>query len=183
MPDIGRPRKGEARDKFDRSKTKARLRVMLWTGLPQASLMRVTPMDVDLDRAVVYVRPRKKGRGAAATTMRLTPDGVEAFRELLRATAWGRFSTKSMAQSFHRAIARLLEQEPGLPIPRNWRPYDLRHTWLSYVLEVTGDERAVMQLAQHKDRRTTDRYVKRAQEIRTQLAIDRIADARRKVGA
>lgn len=180
MPDIGRPVKGQRRHSLDKSKTKARLRVMLWTGLPQATLMRVRVDDVDLDRRRVHIRARRKGAGAAATDLPLTTEGVEAFRAFLRASAWGTFSTKSMAQSFHRAIDKLLKADPSLPIPRDWRPYDLRHTWLSYVLEVTGDSAAVSQLGQHADPRSTRRYVRRAELIRAELAIEAIR-ARRTV--
>lgn len=178
LPDIGRPVKGHRRDTLDKSKTKARLRVMLWTGLPQATLMRVTPEDVDLERRRLLVRPRRKGQGAAAVELPLLPEAVAALRTFLYLGAWGRFSTKSMAQSFLRAATRARQDHPE--IPARCYPYLLRHTFLSYVLEMTGDESAVGVLAQHADKRSTARYVQRGAAIRAEQAITEIGRRRAK---
>lgn len=179
MPDLGRLHKGDRRmsagaRRVEYSKTKARLRVMLWTGLAQASLMRLRPEDVDLDAGTIYIRPRQKGRGVAGTTVRVLPEAVDALRAWLHAMAWGVFSTDSMAWSLWRAIRRARAADPSLPIPEGFRPYDLRHCFLSYVLERTGDLRAVQELAQHRDIRSTLRYTERAASPRVSAAIDAV---------
>jgi integrase len=177
MPDRGRRRKGEAATR-EASKTKARLRLMLWTGLGQASVMRLRPDDIDLETGTLHLRPRQKGRGSAGATVRMLPEGVEACRAWLRAMAWGRFSTDSMAASLAAALRRARADDPALPIPEGFRPYDLRHCYLSYMLENTGDLRAVQELAQHRDIRSTLRYTERAVSPRAGAAIDAVTRIR-----
>lgn len=181
LPDRGARRAGHAAVR-EGSKTKARLRVMLWTGLPPATLARVRPEDVDLDRRTVYVRPRRKGAGAPGVTLPLLPEGVEAFRQWLRLGAWGTFSTASARKSFRRAIAAYTAQRAALgqpvAIPADLRPYDLRHTFLSWLLEITGDIAAVKEYAQHADMRSTWRYVQRGASTRLVAAVETVARVR-----
>lgn len=59
-------------------------------------------------------------------------------------------------------------------IPPDLRPYDLRHTFLSYILEHTGDLVVVGALAQHADARSTRRYTQRAASIRAFDAITKL---------
>jgi integrase len=67
MPDVTRPEKGRTPEPG--SRTKARLEVMLWTGLSHSQLMRLEPGDVDWNGRSIYVRARRKGRPAAFDTV------------------------------------------------------------------------------------------------------------------
>jgi len=173
LPDYGRFDKGAKRTDPNPSKTRARLRVMLWTGLPQSTLARIRPEHIDLDAKRVTVQPRRKGKGAAGLTLPLLPKAVEAFRELVRVGACGPFSTRSMAYSFRRAVNRARTTHPE--IPPTLRAYDLRHTFLSYMVEMTGDLVAVAHLAQHTGLQSIMRYVGRGASARATAAIESVA--------
>lgn len=176
LPDRGRPRKGEALTSRDRSKSRARLRVMLYTGLPPATLRRIRPQDVELERGVVVVPPRRKGAGAPAAVLPLLPQAIEAFRDWLRVGAWGAFSSHSLAKTFRRAVRRARLTRPE--IPADLRVYDLRHSFLSMMLEATGDLAAVRELGQHASVQTTLRYTQRAASPRASAAIESVARQR-----
>lgn len=178
MPESTRRLRGYRVTPIDRSKTKARLRVMLWTGLPQATLMRVRVNDIDLERATLYVRPRRKGQGVPGMTIPLLPEAVEALRSFLRAFAWGQFSTDAMHASFTGAVARYRAAHPDVSLPSDLRPYDLRHTFLTEVYLRTGDLEAVKQLGQHADLKTAERYIQGAVCVRAQMAVETVARAR-----
>jgi integrase len=174
MPDRGL-RRGGIKATKERSKTKARFRVMLWTGIPPATMGRIRPSDVDLGRATVYLRPRRKGEGAEGVTLPLLPQGVAAFRDWLRAFAWGAPSSGSSWKSFQAGLRayKAAEARAGRPVvlPADLRPYDLRHTFLSWFLETTGDLVATKEYAQHTDIRSTLRYTQRGASARLQKAV------------
>jgi integrase len=96
----------------------------------------------------------KKGKGGAGRWRPLPADAVPAIRAFIAADAWGRFSRDAMRQSWQRACRKL-----GLP---RIRPYDLRHSFATVVLEQTGDLKATQVLLSHADHRTTARYATRA---------------------
>jgi integrase len=181
LPDMGRRDKGRS-SYGTQSKTKARLRVMLWTGLPPATIARILPSDVDLDARTVFVRPRRKGAGAPGATLPLVPEAVAAFRQWLSSVAWGPFSGGSMWKTFQRGVRAYKAQRDaeGIPVtlPDDLRPYDLRHTFLSWLLELTGDIVAVKEYAQHTDLRSTLRYAQRGATARVTAAIETVARVR-----
>jgi integrase len=149
LPDRGRPERHQKRSTV--SLTKLRLRVMAWTGLPPAELMRLTAEHVDLERGAVLIEPRQKGKGVEPARLPLLPQAVEAFRDFAAANAWGKFSTSSVRQSFIRAT-RNISPAGGL------RPYDLRHSFGTQVFLSTGSLHAVGELLRHADKRTSRRY-------------------------
>jgi integrase len=174
MPDRGQCLRGKARDVI--SKTKARLALMAYTGLPPASIMRLRPSDVRWDAAAVFVLGRRKGRGTKGRMMPLTTRGLQALRDFSEADCWGRFSTSSVWQSFQRACRQV-----GLS---GLRPYDLRHSFGTAVYAATGDERAAQQLLGHASRATTDRYTLAAVPERLKVAVgqvDQVQQATKKV--
>lgn len=180
LPDLGRREKGRS-SHGTASKTKARLRVMLWTALPPATLARVQPADLDLDAGTLYVRPRRKGEGAPGMTLQLLPEAVAAFRQWLFIGAWGKFSSGSVWKTFARAVKHA--RKAGIVLPDDLRPYDLRHTFLSWLLEMTGgDIMAVKEYAQHADMRSTLRYVQRGASARMVAAIETVARTRGTAG-
>lgn len=179
MADTGQRLKGYRLGPHTRSKSKARARVMLWTGLPQSTLMRVRPEHFDEVAATLTIQPRRKGRGHPGATVPLLPHAVSALRTFFRVRAWGRFSTDSLQGSFQRACRRAHAEavEHGQPfaLPPGFRVYDLRHSFLSEVLRVTGDLAAVQELAQHADIRTTLVYTRLAVSGRARAAIALVA--------
>lgn len=186
MPDRGRGAKGEAR--VDYSETKIRLRVMAWTGLAHKSMERLERRHVNFGAGKLFYPARKKGKGAAGVWIDLLPPALEALKDYDRVALWGKpFSRSSMHGSWRRAVTRtrdalvaeaeqsgdrtMLEQFLS-SVPPNSRPYDLRHSFLSDVYRQTGDLRAVQELGQHADLKTTARYTKAAVPERVAGAID-----------
>lgn len=135
-------------------KTKARLAVLRWTGFPARTLMRLTPADVDLERRVVYLLGRKKGKGTRSTALPLLPQAVTAFRQLTREDAWGHFSTSAMHSVLARACA-------AAKVPA-FSPYQLRHTFGTEFLLATGDLRATQRALMHSTSKLTERYAQAA---------------------
>lgn len=152
------------------SQTRARLRVMAYTGLAQVEIKGITPADVNLEGGTVLVRRRRKGRGgkmAPPALHPLTAEGVAAFRDFKALGCWGAFSTSSMWAVFQRA-ARAAGYT-GL------RPYDFRHSYGTAVFRSTGDLAATQGMLRQRSGVTTLRYVAAAIAPRARLAAEAFA--------
>jgi site-specific recombinase XerC len=165
------------------TQNKARLRVMAYVGLPQSLLMRLTPMHVHLEEAWVDWPGRRKGRGVKGQRRPLTSDGVAAFRAFIAANCWGPFSTDSMAASFQRACRKVAatvrdagDQRTAAVLER-LRPYDLRHSYVTEVLDKSGDFHSTQLLAGHADLRTTLSYGRKVVSPALRAAMDQITAA------
>jgi integrase len=184
MPDRGQGKKGESR--ADISKTKARLRMIAYAGVPHASLARLTPDRVSLEGAWIDTGRRKKGKGARTGRRPLTPQGLEALQAFIAADAWGTFSRSAMRKSFSRAVETViaaLEQTPdGQELAAQLRrlrarPYDLRHSYVSEVLEKSADFHATQLLADHAALNTTLEYGKHAVNPALRSALAKVSGA------
>jgi integrase len=140
--------------------SRARLQVLAFAGLPPAQLGALRPADVDLERAVVRVPARRKGRGAVGGVRPLTPQAVEAFRDLARLDGWGRFSAAALWTFFGRAWrkAQAIRKEESRPLLPAMKPYDLRHSFASWLYAETHDMETVARLLGHASTVTTRRY-------------------------
>ncbi len=173
MPDRGRPTgKGKGtRPKV--SNTKARLRVFAYTGLPAHQLQALTSADVDLEHGLIRLAGRSKGEGTEAVVLPLRPEAILAFQEFDALGLWGHFSASALNKSFQRAAKRL-----GLTV----RAYDIRHSFGTALYRATQNKAFVRDMMQHRDDRTTDRYVMEAQADALAVNLDRV-DFGRKPGA
>jgi integrase len=134
------------------SATRARLAVIATTGLPHKLLASLTPDDVDLKQRTIRWPARRKGRGAPGGLKRLSRAAVEAFKAFDRADAWGKFSASSMLKAWRRALS-------AAGLPRDWRPYDLRHSIGAHVYVASGGDLATVARALgHTDTRMAARY-------------------------
>ena len=140
MPDVGQGRKGEARD--DQSKTKARLRLIAYTGLPHKQIKQLRPQDVNLRAGTMIVSARRKGKGVERRSLLLTAEGLEALRHFADLECWGSFSNSSVWKSWRRACA-------AAGLTTTPRPYDLRHSFGTQMYVATGDTKAVSELMMH----------------------------------
>lgn len=170
MPDRGQGVAGKARDVA--SKTKARLAVIAYTGLPHSILKALAPHSVNFDAGTVTVPARKKGAGTKQKTLPLTTKGLEAFRRFDDLDCWGSFSHSSMWKSFRRACDALINAGK-LEYP-NVRPYDLRHSYGTAAYAATGDIRAVSELMLHSSTAMTMRYSLAAVEPRLKVAASQL---------
>lgn len=152
--------------KMPDSKTKARVLVMATTGLPHATLMRLTLDAFDPKARTLIVPRRRKGAGTKARILPLSDDAVAAFKELTRWDAWGPFSRDSLKRSLQRAC-----KAAGVPLMRG---YDLRHSFGTEAYKRSGDIRAVQALLDHSDAKLTERYTLAAVDGRMRAALDNL---------
>lgn len=183
MPDRTRGRKGVKGSRDEDSKTKARIAVMMYTGLAPSQLMKLDEqLHVDY-RTMTYLRPRrlkgrrgKRGRSRTGTVDRarpLLPQAAKALKHLFAIGAGGTFSTSSVHKSFKRGIAAAnadrLEahrkarrrRKPEL-IPTTLRPYDVKHTFGAEAYRASKDLRAVQELLGLSSIELADRYARAA---------------------
>ncbi len=145
------------------SATKARLMIIAYTGLPHATIQRLTRADLDLKAKTVTVPRRRKGAGTKTRIVPLTPEAVKAFKMLDRCEGWGHFSRSSLRKSFHLAC-----RTAKVTVIR---PYDLRHSFGTAVYEATGDLGAAQALLDHANIKQTQRYTMRAVADRMRKAL------------
>lgn len=128
--------------------TRARLLVLLWTGMRPSELMRVQASDLNLDRGRCYVRTAK---GGPAREIALNRSAVKAFKVFARREAWGSFSV----QSIRKSLVLACRKEPKLPI---FRVYDLRHSFALALRESGADLSDIQYHLGHTDISLTKRY-------------------------
>lgn len=160
--------------KLPAGKTKARLAVLRWTGIPASTLMRLSPEHVDLTRRLLWLPARKKGQGTRLKTLPLLPDAVKAFQQLAKANAWGAFSTSAMHKLF---VAASRAAKIRIAVS----PYQLRHTFGTNFLRATNDLRATQRALDHSTSRLTERYALSAVDPALASAFHRMAKATRKL--
>lgn len=165
------------------SKTRARLRLMAWTGWPHAILMRIAPEDVDARQKRVYIRRRRKGKGMKGRWLPLLPPAWLALEEFIALNCWGEFSQPSMRKSLLLAAEKLnahrLRLNPKRP-PVVVTPYDLRHSFGTLVALIVKDDRALRELLMTNKIR---RYTEAATNPRLSEAIRTLATALQTTGA
>lgn len=179
----GRPRKGESSHRRT-NKSQARLRMLLWTGMPPASLRALSPRRVahDVQSDHLWYPPRGKGAGAAAVLLPLFPEGAASVQRWLKAFAWGTFSEASLRHALQRAAKAYAKREADAgrssPVPSTITPYHLRHSFLTWLYETTGDPYLVQLYGQHADLETTQRYTRKGVPARAREAVARVARLR-----
>lgn len=151
------------------SRTRARLKVIAYTGLPQSLIAKLRPGDLRLAAREVIVRPRRKGAGVGGRTLPLSDAGVAALQEFAAMDAFGTFQNRQVIDTF-RAGAKAA----GVTLAPDARPYDLRHSFLTEVYRATGDLRAVAELGMHSTLEQTARYAKGAVSERATKAIQAV---------
>lgn len=174
LPDRGHtPTRGETIPAH--SKTKARLRVMAWTGLTNIELAHLEPRDWDEVGGTLFVRSRKKGTGGRS---RIIPIGHEARQALTAfdaAGAWGEFRQSGIYEAFKRACRQVAAREDTPESVRRvlleLRPYDIRHSHATELYRVSGDVHAAAIILGHGSKKTTARYINGAVDERVKKAM------------
>jgi len=157
------------------SKTVARLRVILWTGLPHKQLTQLEPDDIDWRNKELRVRPRRKGRGQAAYhTLPLLDPAIEALTAFARLGAWGHFSHSSMHTALRRAVATLNKRRTASPVRTDLRPYDARHSFGTMMARLHKDDRALQKLMLHSTPAMLPRYTGAATDPRAKEMVSAV---------
>jgi integrase len=173
--------------------TRARLFVILWTGWPHAQLKRLKPEHLDLKNGRAYLTPRRKGKGTKGKWLPLLPQAVAALKEFI---AWEcftpydekkkrlvPFSHSAMHSAFARALEKLNAHRAALGLPElSVRPYDLRHTFGTWLADRLTDDRAIQELMLHSRPEQTRRYTERATAERVARAVRQVASQLKSVG-
>ncbi len=155
-------------DAMPDSRSKARLAVIAHTGIPHASLARLKPEHLDLDRGVVFVPGRQKGHGTQGRTIPLTEAAITAFRAFIRWDCFGPFSRSTLHRGFRKAVKK------AAPALTDLRPYDLRHSYGTALFAATGDIRSTQVLLGHSKAEMTHRYTLGAVDGRVLEAVRRV---------
>jgi integrase len=145
--------------------TRARLEVLATTGIEQATFKQLTEADVDLNEMLIRLPKRKKGKGASARILPLTPAAVRAFKSIIKWEAWGAYSTSSVYKSFKLACQKVTaahnKEKPKaehIDLSR-LRPKDLRHTFGTALSLATGGNTSIIQqFLGHATPLMADRY-------------------------
>lgn len=189
IPDIGYAAERK-QSRPTMNKSKARLRVMAWTGLPPALIRRIKPEHIHWQDKALDVTPRRKGKGVKARRLPLLDEAVEALRAFDAAGAYGSYSNAAPWTAWQRAKRRYLDQVRESAAPKAvvdelarvlgpLRPYDLRHSFAAMVYEHSdGNQHAVKDLLMHGSLTTSDRYIKRAVEAVSRTALAAVTAAR-----
>jgi integrase len=131
------------------SKARAVLELMYATGMTPTEISRLEPTHVLPDALVAL--GRRKGAGTRPRALPLTPDARAARALFVAAEAWGGVTLKTANAAWRRA-----KEKAGYG-DRDWKAYDLRHTYLT-AMAAGGDDRVVQHLAGHSSERMTRRY-------------------------
>ena len=129
------------------SRTRARLKVLQWTGMRPSQLQRMQADDLDLERRVCYV---PWGKGGENIAVPLTTKGLSAWQEFVARNAWGRWSVSA-------ARIRLYAACRASGVPR-FSIVQLRHSYGTELRRRGADLDDVRALLGHRDIRTTRRY-------------------------
>ncbi len=152
------------------SASKARLAMMAYTGMRPVQLKRLTPGDVDLERASVTVPGVK---GGASRVLPLTTGGIEAARLFVAMAAWGTFDTSGLRRTMREAAFRAGIQNDRMT------PYMLRHSFGTELVRAGADAQAVAEMLTHSSLRMLRRYTLAAIPSRQDAAVELFNSRRR----
>lgn len=150
-----------------RTKSRARLAVFAWTGIPPKSIGRIEAEYLDLAAPAVWVPKRKKGKGATGRWIPLGKEGVKAFRELARLEAFGPFSWDNVRREYYAACR-------ALKVPNPLNPYALRHAIAARTLKAVKDFKTTSELLGLSGEKMVLRYARAQVAPHLQAAVARI---------
>lgn len=141
-----------------KSKTRARLKVLCWTGIRgRSELGQMKPEHVNLKDRICWV---PTGKGGTPRELVLNTHGVKAWQEFIDLKAWGRYQKDSLRHSFIRAWTKVNAQRLADeldPLPKI-RVYDFRHSIATALLKAGADLADVQSHLGHTSPRMTRRY-------------------------
>jgi integrase len=175
VEDRGQGIRGQTRGTV--SKTKIRLRLLAYTGLPHKLMKQITRDRIDWDGRKVFAAKRRKGTGVDERWLPLGNDAYEALVDFDKYDCYGEFSNSSMRQTWRRAWRWVHRNWPeDKPIPY---PYQLRHSFATAIVQQNGDDKAVAGLLMHSPKSNiTPRYTIGAVPDRMQKGVEAFTERR-----
>lgn len=141
------------------SKSRARLKVLAWTGIRgRSELGKMKAEHVDRAHGVCWVPTGKHGK---PRTLPLSPAGCLAWQEFAALNAWGTYQKDSLRHAFQRAVLKVNQQRAKRShpeLPAGLRVYDLRHTIATALRRSGADLADVQAYLGHTSQRMTQRY-------------------------
>lgn len=157
----GRGVKGEKGSRARGSESRARLEVLVWSGMDPGQLERMTTQDLSVQERWYTTPPRRKGsrrRRTPRPVIRkpMSRELARAFQRLIDMDLLGKpFSTHSLRHTWERAIRRVEQQlrkklrNPTLMLP-HIRLKDIRHSFgtrlYEQVARAKGNDRAALEI-------------------------------------
>jgi integrase len=164
------------------------LRCLAYGGVTFAQLEKMGRDDFYPRLREIIPAHREKGEGAATHRRKLLDEGYEAFVAFDRAEQWGT-TQPNVENTFEGALQRALTHLQAHPelIPDevriDWKraakmtPYDLRHSFASFVLAKTGSRAVAAQYLGHASERQIGRYTQGVISDQLEAAGAVLADA------
>lgn len=143
------------------SRSKARLMLIAYIGLPQKQIAALQPSDLRLKARELVVHPRRKGAGVAGQVQPLSDVAIAALEEFVRVNAFGTFQNRQLVETFRSAA-----KKAKVALPADARPYDLRHSFLTELARGGADIRDIATLGMHATLEQAARYIKGAGSAR-----------------
>lgn len=151
------------------SKSKARLMLIAYVGLPHNQIRKLKPHHLRLAARELVVHPRRKGAGVSGQVQPLSDFGIAALEEFVRVDAFGPFQDRQLVEMFWSGAERA-----GVTWPPGARPYDLRHSFLTEVARGGADIHDISKLGIHATIAQAARYIKGVAAERATKAIESI---------
>lgn len=145
-------------------RSRARLKVMAFTGARPIQVRRLQPADWDDKAHTLLLRSTDKGRGTKAHTIPLSAQAQQAMREFEDTDAWGTFASAPIGRMWKKAAV-------AVGLPADVRVYDLRHSFGTQIYRSTGDVHITKALLGHSSFAMTERYTLAAVPARQTQAI------------
>lgn len=163
----------KALKRLPKCRTRARLKLMAYTGARPIQIARLTPKDWDDKHKTLILHATDKGAGTKPHCVPLSDAAQAAMREFEDTDAWGRFASAPMGRMWKAAAI-------AVGLPADVRVYDLRHSFGTEVYRVTGDLRITKELLGHSSFAMTERYTMAAIPERQTVAIAAFNEAIRR---
>lgn len=151
------------------SKGRARLKVIAYVGLPHKQIKKLQRPHLRLDARELVVHPRRKGAGVTGQVVPLSDFAVAALEEFRAADAFGPFQNQQLVDMFWSGAERA-----GVTWPKDARPYDLRHSFLTELARGGADISDIAKLGIHATLEQAARYIKGAASARATNTIQSI---------
>lgn len=160
------PRKGEHGSGRTGNRTKARLQVMLWTGMDPAELGRLTPAHFSISEGWYITPRRRKGRRPIHPRPQIkkpmTPQAAAAFQRLVEVGGLGPFDRSTAYMAWTRAVRKIeqaIRTERGDPAFRlHIRMKDIRHSFGTQLFATTKNLSLVSMMLDHSSEKMSLRY-------------------------
>lgn len=137
------------------SRSKARLMLIAYVGLPHKQIAALKPSDLRLEARELVAHPRRKGAGVSGQVQPLSDYAIAALKEFVKVDAFGSFQNRQIVETFRSGI-----KLAGVTLPADARPYDLRHSFLTELARGGADIHDIAKLGMHATLEQAARYIK-----------------------